>query len=136
MNLRRHAPRQLLRSLLLRGCCVAVGLGMSMAMAAPAAEARFEPWKTSADPVAKLWQRVSSGALKGATNDFILRLVLSFAFGGIALARRNIACTTRRPSSSTRRPALRTRVVVYVRRSIPTERLPNSSIRRARISAG
>ena len=37
---------------------------------------------------------------------------------------------------STRRPALRTRVVVYVRRSIPAERLPNSAIRSVRISAG
>jgi hypothetical protein len=69
MNPRRHAPRQLLRSLLLRGCCVAVGLGMTMAMAAPAAEAPFEPWKTSADPVAKLWQRVSSGAMKLDTSS-------------------------------------------------------------------
>ena len=36
---------------------------------APAADTSFEPWKTSQDPVAKLWQRVSCGALKMDTSS-------------------------------------------------------------------
>lgn len=33
------------------------------------AESPFEPWKTSGDPVAKLWQRVSTGAVKLNVTD-------------------------------------------------------------------
>jgi hypothetical protein len=38
-------------------------------MVARAGEAPFEPWKTSADPVARLWQRVGSGAVKMDTSS-------------------------------------------------------------------
>lgn len=61
MSHRHHARHPFLRTLLQGSLCVVVGTGMSWA--APTAQAPFEPWKTSQDPVAKLWQRVTGGAL-------------------------------------------------------------------------
>jgi hypothetical protein len=57
------------------------------------------------------------------------------AFGGIRSARCIVDPRWPTAPRSIRRPVFAARVVVYVRRSIPTERLPNSSIRRVRISA-
>ncbi len=42
---------------------------MGMIAVALQAETPFEPWKTSGDPVAKLWQRVSSGAVQLDVTD-------------------------------------------------------------------
>jgi hypothetical protein len=63
MTPRHHAHHPQLRSLLHRSLCVVWGLGL-VSVAAFAETKPFEPWKTSADPVAKLWQRVASGAVK------------------------------------------------------------------------
>jgi hypothetical protein len=52
--------RLALRILLLCGWCVAMG----QSVMAGVDEAAFEPWKISQDPVAKLWQRVTSGAVR------------------------------------------------------------------------
>jgi hypothetical protein len=76
MNPERHAFRRHLRTLV-------PGLGAFVLAgvmgAALAAEAPFEPWKTSQDPVAKLWQRASSGSLKldTSTPQAFLKQVLS-----------------------------------------------------------
>ncbi len=45
--------------------CLAFGLAGIVLLA----EAPYEPWKQSADPVAKFWQRVSTGEVKLTTTD-------------------------------------------------------------------
>lgn len=67
MILGRHARLPSLRTLLCCSLCV-VGLACLSAKVG-AAPAPFEPWKTSQDPVAKLWQRVESGGLTLDTHS-------------------------------------------------------------------
>lgn len=77
MNPERHAFRHHLRTLLHTGLCMIVLAGVMSA--ALAEEAPFEPWETSQDPVAKLWQCASGGSLKLDTSSpqAFLKQVLS-----------------------------------------------------------
>jgi hypothetical protein len=63
-----HARPFLSRIPFFHGCCVGL-IWVCLAITTLAAEAPFEPWKTSQDPVAKLWQRVSTGTLKMDTSS-------------------------------------------------------------------
>lgn len=69
MNPLRHALSPRLRSLRHRILGAAAGLVLLTATASRAAESPFEPWKTSQDPVAKLWQRMCRGTLKMDTTS-------------------------------------------------------------------
>ena len=62
-----HAPRPLLRTLLL--CGISVVMGLCVSHTAVAGSAPFEPWKTSQDPVAALWKRISTGSVKLDTSS-------------------------------------------------------------------
>lgn len=68
MKTERHALHRHLRTLIPPGGFCALVLA-GVVGAAFAAETPFEPWKSSQDPVARLWQRAQGGSLKLDTSS-------------------------------------------------------------------